>query len=144
MFQFRPFPSYTYLIQCTMLEYCSSGFPPYTYGFSIRSMDMSPWGFPHSDICGSRLICSSPQLFAAYHVFLRLLVPRHPPCALISLTILQKQVFALQVCKQTCSFQHSFSQSERFWFSYGWYSVITIFVSLLSKAIIIAFAFVKF
>ena len=44
-------------------------------------------GFPHSDICGSRLICSSPQLFAAYHVFLRLLVPRHPPCALISLTI---------------------------------------------------------
>ena len=63
-----------------------SGFPPYTYGFSIRSMDMSPWGFPHSDICGSRLICSSPQLFAAYHVFLRLLVPRHPPCALCSLT----------------------------------------------------------
>ena len=43
-------------------------------------------GFPHSDICGSWDICSSPQLFAAYHVFLRLLVPRHPPCALISLT----------------------------------------------------------
>ena len=44
-------------------------------------------GFPHSDICGSMDICSSPQLFAAYHVFLRLLVPRHPPCALFSLTI---------------------------------------------------------
>ena len=43
-------------------------------------------GFPHSDICGSLDICSSPQLFAAYHVFLRLLVPRHPPCALSSLT----------------------------------------------------------
>ena len=43
--------------------------------------------FPHSDICGSMDICSSPQLFAAYHVFHRLLVPRHPPCALISLTI---------------------------------------------------------
>ena len=43
-------------------------------------------GFPHSDICGSRDICSSPQLFAAYHVFLRLLVPRHPPCALSCLT----------------------------------------------------------
>ena len=27
MFQFRPFPSYTYLIQCTMSEYCSDGFP---------------------------------------------------------------------------------------------------------------------
>ena len=45
-----------------------------------------PAGFPHSDICGSMDICSSPQLFAAYHVFHRLLVPRHPPCALISLT----------------------------------------------------------
>ena len=43
-------------------------------------------GFPHSDICGSLNICFSPQLFAAYHVFHRLLVPRHPPCALISLT----------------------------------------------------------
>ena len=42
-------------------------------------------GFPHSDICGSRIICISPQLFAAYHVFLRLLVPRHPPCALFCL-----------------------------------------------------------
>ena len=31
-------------------------------------------------------MCSSPQLFAAYHVFHRLLVPRHPPCALSSLT----------------------------------------------------------
>ena len=39
-------------------------------------------GFPHSDIRGSLVICTSPRLFAAYHVFLRLLVPRHPPCAL--------------------------------------------------------------
>ena len=45
-------------------------------------------GFPHSEIRGSKDICSSPQLIAAYHVFLRLLVPRHPPCALISLTFL--------------------------------------------------------
>ena len=44
-------------------------------------------GFPHSDISGSRLICSSPKLFAAYHVFHRLLVPRHPPYALCSLTM---------------------------------------------------------
>ena len=42
--------------------------------------------FPHSEICGSKDICSSPQLIAAYHVFHRLLVPRHPPCALIRLT----------------------------------------------------------
>ena len=41
----------------------------------------------HSDICGSIRACRSPQLFAAYRVLLRLPVPRHSPCALISLTI---------------------------------------------------------
>ena len=46
-------------------------------------------GFPHSDIHGSKDICSSPWLFAAYHVLHRLSVPRHPPCALYSLTIHQ-------------------------------------------------------
>ena len=35
---------------------------------------------------GSMLICSSPKLIAAYHVFHRLSVPRHPPCALLRLT----------------------------------------------------------
>ena len=45
-----------------------------------------PAGFPHSEIRGSMDICSSPRLFAAYHVFHRLSVPRHPPCALIRLT----------------------------------------------------------
>ena len=45
----------------------------------------SPRGFPHSDICGSTLICSSPQLFAACRVLLRLLMPRHSPCALFCL-----------------------------------------------------------
>ena len=42
----------------------------------------SPCGFPHSDTCGSPGMCPSPQLFAACRVFRRLLVPRHPPCAL--------------------------------------------------------------
>ena len=64
MFQFRRFPSYTYLIQCMI-----------PYG-----------GFPHSEISGSQLICSSPKLIAAYHVLHRLLMPRHSPCALFSLT----------------------------------------------------------
>ena len=67
MFQFRRFPSYTYV-------------------FSIRCMGLTPYGLLHSDICGSIRACQSPQLFAAYRVLLRLLMPRHPPCALISLT----------------------------------------------------------
>ena len=50
--------------------------------------EVSSCGFPHSEISGSLDICSSPKLFAAYHVFHRLLVPRHPPCALSCLTLL--------------------------------------------------------
>jgi hypothetical protein len=44
-------------------------------------------GFPHSEILGSKLACSSPRLIAACHVLHRLLAPRHPPYALSSLTI---------------------------------------------------------
>ena len=43
--------------------------------------------FPHSEIPGSKDVCSSPRLIAAYHVFHRLPVPRHSPCALYSLTV---------------------------------------------------------
>jgi len=45
-------------------------------------------GLPHSDICGSICMCQSPQLFAAYHVLLRLWEPRHPPYALTLLIVL--------------------------------------------------------
>ena len=47
---------------------------------------MNSIGLPHSDISGSMDVCSSPKLFAAYHVFHRLPVPRHSPCALVRLT----------------------------------------------------------
>ena len=43
-------------------------------------------GFPHSEIPGSKPVCGSPRLIAAYHVLHRLLLPRHSPCALSSLT----------------------------------------------------------
>ena len=62
-------PSAHLWIQCTVTEVCSAG-------------------FPHSDIRGSVNICFSPRHFAAYHVFHRLSVPRHPPCALSSLTFI--------------------------------------------------------
>ena len=48
----------------------------------LRILEVCSSGFPHSEISGSMDICSSPKLIAAYHVFLRPLVPRHPPCAL--------------------------------------------------------------
>ena len=61
--------------------------PFHTLWIGVWMTGVLPAGFPHSDIHGSRIICISPWLFAAYHVFLRLSVPRHPPCALISLII---------------------------------------------------------
>ena len=61
--------------------------PFHTLWIGVWIHEVCSCGFPHSDIHGSLDICSSPWLFAAYHVFLRLLVPRHPPCALSCLTI---------------------------------------------------------
>ena len=60
--------------------------PFHTLWIGVWMTGVCPAGFPHSDISGSSDICSSPKLFAAYHVFHRLLVPRHPPCALSSIT----------------------------------------------------------
>ena len=71
MFQFRRFPTYAYFIQRRLTEYCSAG-------------------FPHSEIPGSKLMCSSPRLIAACHVLHRLLMPRHSPCALSSLTFVEQ------------------------------------------------------
>ena len=60
--------------------------PFHTLWIGVWMTGVCPAGFPHSDISGSMDICSSPKLFAAYHVLHRLLVPRHPPCALSCLT----------------------------------------------------------
>ena len=77
-------------------DFSSSGYldvsvprvPHITLWIHVMFHGSSPWVFPHSEICGSMLICSSPQLIAACHVLLRLLVPRHPPRALLYLIIL--------------------------------------------------------
>ena len=66
MFQFPGFASATYV---------------FSNGYSLLS------GLPHSDIHGSKPARGSPWLFAACHVLHRLLVPRHPPNALLSLEI---------------------------------------------------------
>ena len=48
-------------------------------------------GLPHSEICGSKPILGSSQLIAEYHVFHRLLLPRHSPNALFALDLIQKK-----------------------------------------------------
>ena len=65
--------------------------PFHTLWIGVWIHEVFSCGFPHSDIHGSMDICSSPWLFAAYHVFHRLLVPRHPPCALLRLTSSQSR-----------------------------------------------------
>ena len=71
------------LLRC----FSSPGHLLYGYLFTIRYIHITVCGFPHSDICGSKVICTSPQLIAACRVLLRLLLPRHPPYALISLIL---------------------------------------------------------
>ena len=61
--------------------------PPPAYVFSRGYSGITLSGFPHSEIAGSKPVCGSPTLIAAYHVLHRLLAPRHSPCALSSLTI---------------------------------------------------------
>ena len=60
--------------------------PFLTLWIGVRITEVCSVRFPHSEISGSMGICPSPKLFAAYHVFHRLLVPRHPPYALSSIT----------------------------------------------------------
>ena len=72
--------------------------PFHTLWIGVWIHGVFPCGFPHSDTRGSPDICSSPRLFAAYHVFRRLSVPRHPPCALFCLT---RSKSALQINYKT-------------------------------------------
>jgi hypothetical protein len=50
------------------------------YGFAVV-------GFPIRKSPDQTPVCGSPKLIAACHVLHRLFLPRHPPCALSSLTI---------------------------------------------------------
>ena len=63
--------------------------PFHTLWIGVWIREVCSRGFPHSEICGSQNICFSPQLIAACHVLRRLSVPRHPPCALYSLTFIR-------------------------------------------------------
>jgi hypothetical protein len=55
------------------------GFRFRTLCIHVRMTGMTPAGLPHSVIPGSRDVCSSPGLFAAYHDLPRQTAPRHPP-----------------------------------------------------------------
>jgi hypothetical protein len=56
-----------------------------TYGFSAGYPRITTGGFPHSETPGSKPVDGSPRLIAVNDVLHRLLVPRHPPNALVLL-----------------------------------------------------------
>ncbi len=75
-----------------LTESISLSFPPGTEmfhfpGFALsRVMEVLSIGFPHSDTHDLTPVNGLSWLFAAYRVLLRLSLPRHPLCALSSLT----------------------------------------------------------
>ena len=84
--------------------------PHHSLWIGLWLTGVCPAGFPHSEICGSMCICHSPQLFAAYHVFHRLLVPRHPPCALFAFFSVFLGLMKLNSLPTFNYFQHPLSR----------------------------------
>ena len=62
--------------------------PPRAYVFSAGDTALPVPGFPIRESAGQSLFSSSPRLIAAVHALRRLLMPRHPPCALTILTVI--------------------------------------------------------
>ena len=54
-------------------------------------------GFPIRESTGQRLFSASPWLIAAVHALHRLLVPRHPPCALTILTVIEPDARSIRL-----------------------------------------------
>jgi len=80
MFQFAPFASVD-------------------YSFVAGSCGTNRMAFPHSEIHGSKVVCTSPWLIAADHVLHRLSAPRHPPHTLRSLTT---EFLVAATCQHLC------------------------------------------
>src|SRR5437588_6787895 len=98
-FRLLPFRS-PLLRECLLLRvlrcFSSPGALCPAYVFNRECLDITPAGLPHSEIDGSTLASSFPSLIAGSHVLLRLLVPRHPPRTLSSLS---KPITTLQTLK---------------------------------------------
>ena len=84
MFQFPGFALISLCIQLTSTWSCRLLIPQ-------GNNNQHSGGFPHSEIFGSKPIPGSPKLIAGYRVLHRLLLPRHPPNALIALDLTRKK-----------------------------------------------------
>src|SRR5699024_7410942 len=66
--------------------FSSLGLPRQSYELRLTSCSITSSGFPHSEILEAQFTYNSPRHIGVSPVLHRLLVPRHPPCALIHLT----------------------------------------------------------
>ena len=110
MFQFPGFALKTLCIQVKSTWFCSL----------LRTQALNnkqSSGFPHSEIHGSKLILSSPWLIAEYHVFHRLLLPRHSPNALFALDLIQKKSDAVSlICRHHAGSHDAASSGQKSYF----------------------------
>ena len=65
-------------------------------------------GLPIRRSASQRLFSASSRLIAAVHVLHRLQMPRHPPCALHILTVIDRSGFSLRFSPGDCIFPPSF------------------------------------
>ncbi len=142
--RFRLFPVRSPLLRESLFDFFSSGYldvsvlpvPLRILFIHIRISGLLPDGLLHSDVSGSKVACTSPELFAACHVLHRHPAPRHPPCALIILTYLKSRIASLPTfffCM--CDFQRS-SQRIILWQPDGSLVVIPFKEFLLRKEVI--------
>ena len=82
---FGLFPFRSPLLRESLIVFFSSGY----LDVSVHQVGLHKWitvlqtaELSHSEIFGSKVICTFPKLIAAYRVLHRLREPRHPPCAL--------------------------------------------------------------
>jgi hypothetical protein len=72
-------------------------------------------GFPHSEITGSKDALASPVLIAECHVFHRLLPPRHPLDALLTLDLISETHVQSKARQNAWTASHG-SRSDICWF----------------------------
>ena len=79
---------YCFLFLGVLRCFSSPGLPPTTLYIQMAVLALQASGLPHSEISGSMFTYNSPKHIGVRPVLHRLLVPRHPPCALSSLILL--------------------------------------------------------
>ena len=85
------------------------------FASSLRMIHgLQPCGLPHSEMSGSMVVCTYPNLIAAYHVLLRLPEPRHPPFALSFFFFRFRQISLPDAARRHKS-RHCLSSPPKFW-----------------------------